>query len=337
MIRKTRAGGARSDTPVTADLRGVEEDAFGGPKPVSANKIHADQIDTDEALVRRLLAGQFPHWADLRVTAVPSSGTENAIYRLGDEMAVRLPHRSETGDQIEKLDRWLPRLGPHLPLSIPEPLARGVPSDEYPAAWSIARWLDGEEASLARLTEPTNAARTLAAFVRALIAIDTTGGPAPGRHNFWRGAPLTALDEMTRTCIRQSKGLVDTEAVTKAWEQDLAAPVWDGPPTWLHGDLAPDNLLLVDGRLSSVIDWGGLAVGDPATELLPAWNLFGGASRTAYREALGFDDATWARGRGLALATAIIALPYYRETIPVRARRAEAVMREVLTDRERES
>ncbi len=303
---------------------------------MSANRIHADQLDMDEFLVQRLLADQFPQWADLPVTAVPTSGTENAIYRLGDEMVVRLPYRPVRNDQIEKLDRWLPKLAPRLPLSIPELLARGAPSKEYPAAWSILRWLDGEEASLARLHDPVGTARTLAEFVRALIAIDATDGPAPGTHNFWRGVPLAARDEMTRRSIRESSGLIDTQAVTRAWERDLAAPVWDAPLTWLHGDLVPDNMLVNDGKLSAVIDWGGLGVGDPAIELLPAWNLFRGASREAYREALGFDDATWARGRGLALSTSIVALPYYIHTIPVRAQRATDVIREVLADQERE-
>ncbi len=303
---------------------------------MSAKKLHADQIDADELLVRRLLADQFPQWADLPVTAVPTSGTENAIYRLGDEMGLRLPYRPGKDEQIEKLDRWLPRLAPRLPLSIPELLARGAPSEEYPAAWSIVRWLEGEEATLERLDDPVETARTLAEFVRALIAIDATGGPAPGTHNFWRGVPLAARDEMTRRGISESEGLIDTEAVTRAWEHDRAAPAWDGPPTWLHGDLVPDNMLLNDRRLSAVIDWGGLGVGDPATELLPAWNLFRGASREAYREALGFDDATWARGRGLALSTSIVALPYYSDSLPVRAKRANEVIREVLADQERE-
>lgn len=304
---------------------------------MSGNKIHADQIETDERLVRNLLADQFPKWANLPVTAVPSSGTENAIYRLGDEMVVRLPYRPGKDDQLEKLDRWLPRLAPHLPLSIPEPLARGAPTKEFPAMWSIVRWIEGEEATLEQLEDPVDTASALAEFVRALIAIDATGGPAPGTHNFWRGVPLASRDEMTRRCIRESEALVDTQAVMRAWEHDLAAPVWDGPPTWLHGDLVPDNLLLTDGRLNAVIDWGGLGVGDPATELLPAWSLFRGASREAYREALGFDDATWARGRGLALSTSIVALPYYNNTLPIRAKRANAVIREVLAAQEQES
>jgi len=298
-------------------------------------KIHADQLDSDERLVRRLLAGQFPQWADLPIAAVPTSGTENAIYRIGDQMAVRLPYRPVKDDQIDKLERWLPRLAPRLPLPIPEPLARGVPSDEYPTAWSIVRWLEGEEATLERLDDPVEAARTLAEFVCALMAIDTTGGPGPGTHNFWRGVSLAARDEITRRCIGKSECLIDTEAVTQAWERDLAAPVWDEPPTWLHGDLASDNILAKDGTLSAVIDWGGLGVGDPATELQPAWNLFHGESRDAYREALGFDDATWARGRGLALSVAIVALPYYKDTNPSMVKGANDVLREVLADHER--
>jgi aminoglycoside phosphotransferase (APT) family kinase protein len=303
---------------------------------MTTNRIHTDQIDMDEVLVRRLLEDQFPQWADLPLMAIASSGTENAIYRLGDEMAVRLPYRPVKHDQLEKLNRWLPRLAPFLPLSIPEVLARGAPSEKYPVAWSIVRWLDGEEATLERLKDSVGSAKVLAQFVRSLIAIDATGGPAPGTHNFWRGAPLAARDEVTRSSISAAKELVDMEAVTRAWERDLAVPAWAAPPTWLHGDLAPDNLLLSDGTFSAVIDWGGLGVGDPAIELLPAWNLFRGPSREAYREAIGFDDATWARGRGLALSTAIVALPYYNDTLPVRAKRAIEVIHEVLADQERE-
>ena len=298
-------------------------------------KIHSDQLDTDERLARRLVAEQFPQWAGLPIVPVPTGGTENAIYRLGDDMAMRLPYRPVDDAQIAKLERWLPRLAPHLPLRVPEPIARGAPSEAFPAPWSVVRWLDGEEATLARLSDPVEAARTLAGFVRALLAIDATGGPAPGEHNFQRGVPLAARDAVTRRCIGESRAWVDAEAVTRAWERDLAAPVWKGPPTWLHGDLSSDNLLSLDGRLSAVIDWGGLGVGDPATELQPAWSLFRGESRAAYREALGLDDATWARGRGLALSVAIVALPYYRGTNPAMVRQAEHVLGEVLADHAR--
>ena len=302
---------------------------------MSPSKIHADQLDTSEGVLRRLLANQFPQWVDLPVGAVPTSGTENAIYRLGDQLVVRLPYRPVSSDQLEKLETWLPRLAARLPLAIPRILARGAPSPEFPAPWSITRWFDGEEATLERLDDPVGAARTLAEFVRALMAIDATDGPSPGAHNFWRGVPLAARDEATRRGIAASTGLVDAEAVARAWARDLAAPRWNGPPTWLHGDLAPDNLLVNAGVFSAVIDWGCLGVGDPAIELLPAWNLFRGASRRAYREALGLDDATWARGRGLALSTSIVALPYYAKTIPIRAQRAADVITEVLADQGR--
>jgi len=297
---------------------------------MTTKRIHADQLDTDEALVRRLVAAQFPQWAELPVRAVATNGTENAVYRLGDAMAVRLPYRPGQEAQIDKLGRWLPRLAPRLPLPIPEPLGRGAPGDGYPSAWSIVRWLDGQQAAPERLADPVASARRLGAFVRALVRIDARGGPAPGEHNFWRGVPLAARDEVMRRCIGESAEWVDARAVTRAWERDLAAPTWEGSPTWLHGDLAPDNLLVREGELAAVIDWGGLGVGDPATELLPAWSLFRGASREAYREAVGFDDATWARGRGLALSTATVALPYYRDTLPQRAEDAVAVIREVL-------
>lgn len=295
-------------------------------------KLHADEITTDATLVRQLLAAQFPQWAELAIEPVASAGTENAIYRLGDDMAVRLPLRPKPPEQVDKLDRWLPVLAPQLPLPIPEPLAKGEPAEGYPCAWSVCRWLDGEEAAFERLEDPVEAARTLAGFVRTLVTIDPTDGPPPGKHNFWRGVPLADRDGSTRDAIAQCEGLIDTDAVTAAWETDLHAPVWDEPPVWIHGDIDPGNLLVVDGRLSAVIDWGGLAVGDPCYELQPAWNLFRGESRDAYRKALAFDDATWRRGRGFALSTALLALPYYLHTNPVIVKMARYMIDEVLAD-----
>jgi aminoglycoside phosphotransferase (APT) family kinase protein len=297
--------------------------------------MHADQVDTSVDLVRRLLEAQFPEWAALDIEPVATDGTENAIYRLSDDMAVRLPYRPVRRDQVDKLERWLPKLAPHLPLPIPEPLAKGQPAEGYPCAWSVVRWLEGEEVVFERLDDPVEAAKTLAEFVRALMSIDATGGPVPAEHNFQRGVPLADREAVTRRCIAESEGLVDITAVTEAWEKDLNAPVWDKPPVWIHGDLAPGNLLAVDGRLSAVIDWGGLGVGDPCYELQPAWNLFRDESRDAYREALGFDDATWARGRGFALSTAIVGLPYYLKTNPVIVKWARYMIDEVLADHRR--
>ena len=303
-----------------------------------ARKMHADQLDTDVALVRRLLAAQFPQWADLSIEQVETDGTENAIYRLGEDMAVRLAYsayRPVKTEQVDKLDRWLPKFAPHLPLAIPEPLGRGAPSEDFPCAWSVCRWLEGEEATFKRLSDPNQAAADLAEFIHALQQIDPAGGPAPGEHNFWRGVPLAARDGYTRDAIENSEGLIDTDSVTAAWELDVHAPVWDSPPVWVHGDLAPGNLLAFEGRLSAVIDWGGLGVGDPATELQPAWNLFRSESRDAFRTAMSVDDATWARGRGLALSVAVVALPYYLDTNPVIVRWARYMIDEVLADHER--
>ncbi len=300
-----------------------------------SEKMHADQLDIDESLVRRLLAEQFSQWSDLPIERVRSTGTENAIYRLGHDMAIRLPYRAVKSSQVDKDHRWLPNLDPHLSLPIPVPLAKGAPAEGYPAQWSICRWLRGENATLQRLADPSQAARDLAHFVHALQLIDTAGGPPPGEHNFFRGSPLSDRDDDTHEAIAKSRSLVDTEAVTAAWERDLDAPVWTGPPVWIHGDLAPGNLLTLDGRLSGVIDWGGLGVGDPAIELLPAWNLFRNESRGAFRDEIAIDEATWARGRGLALSVALIALPYYLETNPAIVRWAQAMIDEVLADHER--
>jgi aminoglycoside phosphotransferase (APT) family kinase protein len=301
---------------------------------MSAKKMHADEVETGVPLVRRLLAEQFPQWADLRIERVASAGTENAIYRLGDDMAVRLPNRPGATGQVDKEHRWLPFLAPRLPLAIPEPLAKGKPAKDYPCSWSVCRWLEGENATLGRLADPHQAATDLARFVIAMQQIDPAGGPPPGEHNFYRGVPLALRDAYTRDAIASLDGLIDRDAVIAAWQVALHAPVWAEPPVWIHGDLAPGNLLAVQGQLSAVIDFGGLAVGDPATELLPAWNLFQGESREAFRRASRMDDATWARGRGLALSVALVALPYYRNTNPVIVQWARHMIDEVLADHE---
>jgi aminoglycoside phosphotransferase (APT) family kinase protein len=298
-------------------------------------KMHADQLDIDASLVRRLLLRQFPHLAGLSIERVESGGTENAIFRLGDTFAIRLPYRAVRTTQVDKIHRWLPVLEPHLPLRIPLPVAKGAPAEGYPTQWSVCRWLPGENVTLDRLADPSQAARDLAQVIRALQRIDPSGGPAPGEHNFYRGVPLADRDSYTRAAIAKADGLIDTGAVTDAWEQDLEAPAWEGPPVWIHGDLKPGNLLVLDGRLSGVIDWGGLAVGDPATDLLPAWDLFRRESRDAFRAEVAVDDATWARGRGLALSVALVALPYYLKSNPVMVREAQYAIDQVLADHAR--
>jgi aminoglycoside phosphotransferase (APT) family kinase protein len=295
--------------------------------------MHDDEVEIDETLVRRLLAAQHPQWADLTLTRVESSGTDNAIYRLGDDMAVRLPRRAASTAQVDKEQRWLPTLAPQLPLAIPTPLAAGALGEGYPFVWSVYRWLDGEAAPVEGFAEHPGAPTDLARFVNALHGIDPTGGPAPGAHNFYRGVPLAKRDSFTRAAIDALAGKIDTDAVLAAWDEALAAPAWTGASVWVHGDLAPGNLLIHRGRLHAVIDFGGLGVGDPAVDLMPGWNLFTGDARREFRAAVALDDAAWTRARGWALSVALVQLPYYETTNPVLARSSRYVIAEVLADR----
>jgi aminoglycoside phosphotransferase (APT) family kinase protein len=300
-----------------------------------ARKMHADEIDTNAALVRRLLAAQFPHWADLAIVRVRSGGTDNAIYRLGEDMAVRLPRIEWAAAQADKEHEWLPRLAPHLPLAIPVPLAMGMPAEGYPWRWSVCRWLPGANALVERIADLRQAAVALAQFVAAIQRIDTTDGPRAGPHNFGRGVPLAMRDAYTRAAIAKLDGVLDTDAVTAAWDDALQAPAWDRPPVWIHGDLHAGNLLVERGRLSAVIDFGGLGVGDPACDFMAAWTLFSGESREAFRTALAVDDASWARSRGWALSAGLIALAYYLHTNPIIVGMARHQIDEVLADHNR--
>jgi aminoglycoside phosphotransferase (APT) family kinase protein len=295
-------------------------------------KMHADEVDIDISLVARLLAGQFPQWADLPLSPVQSAGTDNAIYRLGDEMAVRLPRVAWATEQVDKEFLWLPRLAPYLPLAVPVPLALGQPGEDYPWPWSVCRWLEGESAQSHRPADRDQAARDLADFIAALQRIDTVGWLSPGPPDSPRGVPLSTRDTPTRAAIAELSGRLDTDAVTAAWNAALQEPAWHGPPVWTHGDLLPGNLLVHQGRISAVIDFGCLGVGDPACDLIVAWALLSAQTRNIFRAALSVDSATWGRGRGWALSIGLIALPYYQHTNPVFAATAHQMIAEVLAD-----
>ena len=290
-------------------------------------RMHVGEVDTDAGLVRRLLAGQFPQWADLAIERVRSAGTDNALYRLGDELVARLPRIHWAVGGVDKDLRWLPMLAPLLPAAIPVPLAKGAPAEGYPWEWGVYPWLDGENPRVGGIADAESLARDTARFVDALHRVELEGGPPAGR-----GVPLALRDEPTRTAIRDLEGMVATDAVTAAWDDALSVAPWNGPPVWVHGDLAGGNLLLRSGKLAAVIDWGGLGVGDPACDLIVAWNLLPARARSVFRAEVGVDDATWARGRGWALSVALIQLPYYRETNPALAATARHVIREVLAE-----
>ena len=287
--------------------------------------------DINVALVRRLVAEQFPQWADLPIRPVAFDGWDNRTFHLGAHMSVRLPSAQWYVAQVNKEHRWLPRLAPLLPLPIPVPIARGVPGAGYPWPWSVYRWLDGEIATVARIADLRAFATALAQFLTALQAIDPTGGPPPGPHNFYRGGPLTVYDAETRQAIAALVGHIDTAAATAVWEAALRA-TWHGPPVWVHGDVASGNLLVQEGRLSAVIDFGSSGVGDPACDLVIAWTFLSGAGREAFRAGVPVDSATWARARGWALWKALITLAPLLSTDPVKAVEPRRVIEEVLAD-----
>ncbi|WP_067127610.1 aminoglycoside phosphotransferase family protein [Microtetraspora malaysiensis] len=296
---------------------------------MTRTRMHADEILTDEALVRRLIADQFPQWADLAIELVDSYGTDHDIYRLGDHLSARLPRIEWATRQAAKEARWLPTLAPHLPLAVPVQVAAGQPAEDYPFTWSVYEWLPGHNAN-GTIHDLNQAAADLAAFITALRRADTTGAHPRPPHA--RGGPLAEHDDGVRRSIAQLGDRIDGATALRSWQESLEAPAWGQPGVWVHGDLLPGNLLVVDGRLSAVIDFGGLNVGDPACDLQPAWNVFTGESRRRFRDEVAADDASWLRGRGWALLQAVIALPYYWDTNPGMVRQATHALTQVLAD-----
>lgn len=285
----------------------------------------------DVALVRRLVARQFPEWAELPVRPVAVGGWDNRTFHLGDRMTVRLPSAVGYAAQVAKEHRWLPVLAPQLPLPIPTPLAKGEPDADFPLPWSVYGWIDGETANRGRINDLTGFAEQVAAFLVALKKVDPTGGPGPGPHNFHRGGPPHFYDAETRRAIEELDDLVPAATVTEIWEVALRSS-WDGPPVWFHGDVAHGNLLLQDGALAAVIDFGTSGVGDPACDLAIAWTMFSGESRAAFRAGLAVDPGTWARGQGWALWKALIVWAAARHTDPVRVAESRYVVDQILTE-----
>jgi aminoglycoside phosphotransferase (APT) family kinase protein len=286
--------------------------------------MHADELPLAEALVRNLLAEQFPQWADLPLRRIEPSGTVNAIFRLGDRLSVRLPRRNGPTEPGSVELEWLPKLAPQLPVEVPVAVAQGRPGEGYPWFWEIHTWVEGETVPVDRI-DTVQAARDLAALVGALQKIDPGGGPPPGR-----GVALAERDPAFRHWLERFEG---DPRVVSAWQRALAAPPWDGPPVWHHGDLDCRNWLVRDGRITGVIDWGSMGAGDPACDVMVAWKLHSRTARDAFREALPTDDATWERARGWAVSQGVAAVAYYTpENNPSLYREAATWLALVLSD-----
>jgi aminoglycoside phosphotransferase (APT) family kinase protein len=275
--------------------------------------MHRDEVHIDDALVRRLLARQMPAFADMPLDLVEPWGTDNAIWRLGPELVVRLPRIEWAAGQVDHEAHWLPRLATELAVAIPEPVAVGEPDDGYPYRWAVHRWIAGEGASLERMGDPIAFALDLANVVRNLQSVPTADAP-PATN---RARPLAEYDESARAVIERAGDLIDAAAALAVWEEALAADAHAGPPVWVQGDLE-GNCLLRDGRLCGIVDWGSACAGDPAVDVQVVWSpLFTDDSRRAFLDALHVDDATIARSRGAGIQQACAALPYYLRTYPL--------------------
>ena len=287
--------------------------------------MHQDEFEISESLVRRLLREQFPRWSDLPLRRIEPGGTVNLIFRLGDELSLRLPRRDGPTEPGGKEFEWLPKLAPLVPLKVPVPVAQGHPTDEYPWFWDVYTWVDGDNEPVESI-DAIQAARDLASFVAALQGADPNGAPVG------RGIRLAERDKDIRHWLARFDG---DPILVAEWERALAVTAWEGPPVWTHGDLDARNWLVKNGRISAIIDWGVMGAGDPACDVMVAWKLHSAAARDAFRESLPTDDATWDRARGWALSQAIAALAYYTpENNPALYREAESWLQLVLSERD---
>jgi len=262
-------------------------------------------ITINVELVQSLIKEQFPDWSHLEVKPVKNGGHDNRTFHLGDQMSVRLPSAERYIPQVEKEHKWLPFLTKHLSLPISTPLAKGKPADNYPCPWSIYKWVEGETANRENIVDLNQLAKDLGGFLVELQSIDASEGPLAGIHNFHRGGDLAVYDEPSRNAIENNKEIFNEHVLKELWELSLDSK-WDREPVWLHGDVATGNILVKDGKLSAVIDFGGLGVGDPSCDAVMAWTFFDDDSRKIFKAALDMDEETWNRARGWALWKALI-------------------------------
>lgn len=323
-----------------ADLR---DDATVGLSPDVARALHSDELPIDAQLVRALVRRAMPDYADAPIRRLRSSGSTNALFRLGEEFVVRLPRQPGGSATILKEAAWLPALGPVLPVSVPDVVAVFEPDLDYPERWAVARWIDGEHPEVidpSTSVDPRREilARDLAAVVIALQLAEVPSDALNDADLQWyRGEPLARMDQVTREKIERCRSLEDFEfdldAAERVWDEAMSVSGGGAPttPRWYHGDLAAENLLMQDETLVAVLDFGGLSVGDPTVDLMVAWEILDRPARELFRRQLGVDDATWLRGRAWALSITVM-IWYYWTTMPARRASRMAVGRNVLAD-----
>jgi aminoglycoside phosphotransferase (APT) family kinase protein len=285
------------------------------------------EIDVTVDLVRRLLAEQHPDLGGLPLRIV-ANGWDNVVVRAGDDLAVRMPRRAAAAALVEHEQRWLPELAPRLPLPIPAPVRIGRPGLGYPWSWSVVPWFAGAVAADVPLRDAAREARRLGAFVAALHV----EAPSAVPRNPVRAHPVADLDERVAANLDLLSARLDADRSRRRWRELRRAPEWDGPPVWVHGDLHTANLIVADGTLSAVVDFGDIARGDPAVDLAVAWMLFDRVGRAELRRAAGaVDDATWARAQAWALHFALLYLLHSADD-PRFARMGTALLAAVLAD-----
>lgn len=288
-----------------------------------------DQIIINERLVQNLLASQFPEWKGLPIKSVSHQGWDNRTFRLGEDILVRIPSSQEYISQVEKEQLWLPKLAPHLPYPIPVPIALGKPDNGYPWKWSIYKWLTGESALYALIDNLEIFATDLAHFIYTLHQVNTLGGPVPGLDNFYRGGSLLNYDAETRKAISFLHGRIDQKAILDLWEKAISTK-YAGHPVWVHGDISPGNLLVSGGQLSAVIDFGQLAIGDPACDLMITWTLFYGKSRETFIQSLPLEQDIWIRAKAWTLWKALIIAAGITESNIIEQQKAFKLIAEVM-------
>ncbi len=291
----------------------------------------SDVPEINLTLAQQLIHEQFPQWSGLSLDPVASAGTDNALFRLGEQMVLRLPYRAFSLTAADKEKIWLPILGPALTLKVPIPIAQGKPTPEYPFDWAIYPWLEGEDLWHTAAIDLKQLAVDIGKFVVELRQIRPAENLGYGKHNFYRGGPLIHSDKPVRDAIAACGERIDQQRITSIWQHVLAQPTAEAD-YWIHGDLHPGNLLAHDGKLSAVIDFGLLGVGDPACDLMPAWNLLDEASRVHFKALTGIDEACWIRGQGWALRQALMALPYYWDTNPTMVAMSQHIIAELLSE-----